>query len=120
GSNMQRQAVPLLKPEAPIVGTGLEGRAARDSGAVVVALEDGVVESVDGLQIVIAPKDNPLNKKIYPLKKFMRSNSGTCINQTPLCDVGDKVMAGDILADGPATDKGEIGLGKNVLVAFMP
>jgi DNA-directed RNA polymerase subunit beta len=120
GSNMQRQAVPLLKADAPIVGTGLEARAARDSGAVVVAQESGTVEYVDGLKIVIAPKDNPLNKRVYPLKKFMRSNSGSSINQTPLCNVGDKVVAGDVLADGPATDKGEIALGKNVLVAFMP
>lgn len=120
GSNMQRQAVPLLRADAPIVGTGLEGRSARDSGAVIVAQEEGVVEYVDGFKIVIAPKDNPLNKKTYVLKKFMRSNSGSCINQTPLCTVGDKVMPGDVLADGPATDKGEIALGKNVLVAFMP
>ncbi len=120
GSNMQRQAVPLLIPEAPIVGTGLEGRSARDSGAVIVAVEDGVVEYVDGFKIVVAPKDNPLNKRTYVLKKFMRSNSGTCISQTPLCNVGDKIVAGDVLADGPATDKGEIALGKNVLVAFMP
>ncbi|MGB7979110.1 MAG: DNA-directed RNA polymerase subunit beta [Chlamydiales bacterium] len=120
GSNMQRQAVPLLRADAPIVGTGLEWRSARDSGAVVVALEEGVVEYVDGYKIVVAPKDNPLNKRTYVLKKFMRSNSGSCINQTPLCTVGDKVMAGDVLADGPATDKGEIALGKNVLVAFMP
>ena len=91
GSNMQRQAVPLLKTDAPIVGTGLEARAARDSGAVVVAEEDGVVEYVDGFKIVVAPKDNPLNKRIYTLKKFLRSNGGTCINQTPLCNVGDKV-----------------------------
>lgn len=120
GSNMQRQAVPLMKTDAPIVGTGLEGRSARDSSAVVVATEDGVVEYVDGYRIVVAPKDNPLNKHTYPLKKFMRSNSGTCINQTPLCEIGDKIIAGDVLADGPATDKGEIALGKNVLVAFMP
>jgi DNA-directed RNA polymerase subunit beta len=120
GSNMQRQAVPLLKSEAPIVGTGLEGRAARDSGAVIVAVEDGVVDYVDGFKIVVAPKDNPLNKHVYELKKFMRSNSGTCINQTPICSVGDKVKAGDVLADGPATDTGEIAIGKNVLVAFMP
>ena len=120
GSNMQRQAVPLLRADAPIVGTGLEGRSARDSGAVVVAQEDGVVEFVDGYKIVVAPKDNPLNKHTYVLKKFMRSNSGTCINQTPICTVGDKVVAGDVLADGPATDRGEIALGKNVLVAFMP
>jgi DNA-directed RNA polymerase subunit beta len=120
GSNMQRQAVPLLKSEAPIVGTGLEGRAARDSGAVIVATENGVVDYVDGFKIVIAPKDNPLNKHTYQLKKFMRSNSGTCINQTPICSIGDKIKAGDVLADGPATDNGEIAIGKNVLVAFMP
>lgn len=120
GSNMQRQAVPLLKPEAPIVGTGLEARAARDSGAVVIAHEDGVVDHVDGFKIIISPKDNRLEKKTYSLKKFMRSNSGTCINQRPLCGVGDKVKAGDVIADGPATDKGEIALGRNVLVAFMP
>ena len=120
GSNMQRQAVPLLRAEAPVVGTGLEGRSARDSGAVIVAMEDGVVDYVDGFKIVISPKDNPLSKRVYELKKFMRSNSGTCINQTPICEVGDKVKAGDILADGPATDRGESALGKNVLVAFMP
>ncbi|MCB1180420.1 MAG: DNA-directed RNA polymerase subunit beta [Chlamydiia bacterium] len=120
GSNMQRQAVPLLKTEAPIVGTGLEARAARDSGAVVIATEDGTVDYVDGFQIVIASKQNPLEKKIYTLKKFMRSNFGTCINQEPLCSIGDEVKAGDVIADGAATDKGEIALGKNVLVAFMP
>lgn len=120
GSNMQRQGVPLLRPQAPFVGTGLEARAARDSGAVVIATEDGLVEHVDGSQIIIASKDNPLQKKIYLLKKFLRSNAGTCINQTPLCEVGDEIKAGDILADGPATDKGEIALGKNLLVAFMP
>ena len=120
GSNMQRQAVPLLKAEAPIVGTGLESRTARDSGAVVVAEEDGTVEYVDGFQIVIASKANRMNKKTYHLKKFLRSNAGTCINQTPLCSVGDEVVAGETIADGPATDKGEVALGKNVLVAFMP
>lgn len=120
GSNMQRQGVPLLRPEAPIVGTGLEARAARDSGAVIVAQEDGVVDYVDGLKIVISPKDNRLEKKTYHLKKFLRSNAGTCINQQPLCQTGDKIKAGDVIADGPATDKGEIALGKNVLVAFMP
>jgi DNA-directed RNA polymerase subunit beta len=120
GSNMQRQGVPLLKPEAPIVGTGLEARAARDSGSVVIAEEDGVVDYVDGFQIVVSPKKNPLEKKIYKLKKFMRSNAGSCINQMPLCNVGDKLKAGDVIADGPATDKGEIALGRNVLVAFMP
>lgn len=120
GSNMQRQAVPLLITDAPIVGTGIEKRVAKDSGAVIVAEEDGLVEYVDGLSIVIAPKLNPTKKKIYSLKKFLRSNSGSCINQTPLCRVGDSIKAGDVIADGPATDKGEIALGKNVLVAFMP
>lgn len=120
GSNMQRQAVPLLKPEAPIVGTGLEARAARDSGAVVIAEEDGKVDYVDGLKIVIASKQNLLEKKTYELKKFMRSNAGTSINQQPLCEMGDEIKAGDVIADGPATDRGEIALGKNVLVAFIP
>jgi DNA-directed RNA polymerase subunit beta len=120
GSNMQRQAVPLLIPKAPIVGTGLESRAAADSGAVVVAVEDGVVEYVDGMKIVIASKGNKLKKRVYQLKKFLRSNSGTCINQKPICGVGDKVKAGDVIADGPATEAGELSLGRNVLVAFMP
>jgi DNA-directed RNA polymerase subunit beta len=120
GSNMQRQGVPLLRAEAPVVGTGLEGRAARDSGAVVLAQEDGIVDYVDSETIIISPKDNRLEKKVYPLKKFMRSNSGTCINQIPLVRVGEKVKRGDVMADGPATDKGEIALGKNILVAFMP
>lgn len=120
GSNMQRQGVPLLRPDAPVVGTGLEARAARDSGAVVLALEDGVVDYVDGTKIVISPKDNRLEKKTYHLKKFLRSNAGTCINQQPLCNTGDKVKAGDVIADGPATERGEMALGKNVLVAFMP
>lgn len=120
GSNMQRQAVPLLKPDAPIVGTGLEARSARDSGAVVIATEDGFVDYVDGFKIVISNKDNRLEKKTYTLKKFLRSNAGTCINQQPLCNIGDEIKAGDVIADGPATDKGEVALGKNVLVAFMP
>jgi len=120
GSNMQRQGVPLLKTEAPIVGTGLERRTAKDSGAVCIAEEDGTVEYVDGFKIVVAAKSNPLNKRNYYLKKFMRSNAGTSLNQTPICNVGDKVKAGDIIADGSSTDKGEVGLGKNVLVAFMP
>ncbi len=120
GSNMQRQGVPLLRTEAPIVGTGLERRTAKDSGAVVIAEEDGTVEQVDGFKIVVAAKSNPLNKRTYTLKKFMRSNAGTCLNQTPMCTVGDKVKAGDIIADGSSTDKGEVALGKNVLVAFMP
>ena len=120
GSNMQRQGVPLLKTDAPLVGTGLEQRAARDSGAVMIAEEDGTVEYVDGFKIVVSAKSNPTKKKVYQLNKFMRSNAGTCINQTPLCDIGDEVKLGDIIADGPATDKGEAALGKNVLVAFMP
>ena len=120
GSNMQRQAVPLLKPEAPYVGTGLENRCARDSGAVIIAEEDGTVEYVDGFRIVISPKANPTAKKTYELQKFMRSNNGTCLNQTPLCNVGDDFLAGDILADGSAVENGEVALGKNVLVAFMP
>jgi DNA-directed RNA polymerase subunit beta len=120
GSNMQRQAVPLLRTDAPYVGTGLELRSARDSGAVIVAEEDGIVEFVDGYKIVIASKANLSHKKTYVLKKFMRSNGGTCINQTPLCETGDEIRAGDIIADGPATDKGEIALGKNALAAFMP
>lgn len=120
GSNMQRQGVPLLKPDAPLVGTGLEARAARDSGAVIIAQEDGIVEYVDGSQIVISPKGNRLEKKVYQLKKFLRSNAGTCINQQPLCQIGDKIKAGDVIADGPATENGEVALGKNVLVSFMP
>jgi DNA-directed RNA polymerase subunit beta len=120
GSNMQRQAVPLLKTDAPIVGTGLELRSAKDSGAVITATEDGIVEYVDGFKIIIAAKSNLSQKKTYVLKKFLRSNGGTCINQTPLCNVGDEIIAGDVLADGPSTDLGEIALGKNVLVAFMP
>ena len=120
GSNMQRQAVPLLETDAPIVGTGLEKKTARDSGAVVVAEAAGTVEYVDGFKIVIADKDNVTNKRTYTLRKFLRSNAGTCINQTPLCNVGDTVSSGEVIADGPSTDKGEIALGKNVLVAFMP
>ncbi|MCH9630392.1 MAG: DNA-directed RNA polymerase subunit beta [Chlamydiia bacterium] len=120
GSNMQRQAVPLLKTDAPLVGTGLECRVAKDSGAVMISDIDGVVEYVDGFRVVIAPDNNPMEKKTFVLQKFLRSNAGTCINQTPLCNVGDKIKAGDIIADGPATDKGEVALGKNVLVAFMP
>lgn len=120
GSNMQRQAVPLLKTESPVVGTGIEARAAKDSGAVITAVEDGKVDYVDGLKIVIAAKTNPLDKKTYYLNKFMRSNGGTSLNQTPLVEVGDDILAGDVIADGPSTDRGEVALGKNVLVAFMP
>lgn len=120
GSNMQRQAVPLLVPEAPIVGTGLEKRCARDSGAVVIAEENGIVEYIDGTKIIVSLKDNPLKKKTYFLKKFLKSNSGTVINQTPICNIGDKIKTNDVIADGSATDSGEIALGRNVLVAFMP
>ncbi len=120
GSNMQRQAVPLLKTDSPIVGTGVELRAAKDSGAVIIVEEDGVVEFVDGFKIIIALKANPLQKQTYVLKKFMKTNAGTCLNQTPLVGVGDVVKAGDIIADGPSTDRGEVALGKNVVVAFMP
>ena len=120
GSNMQRQAVPLMKTETPLVGTGLEVRAARDSGAVVAAEENGTVVEVDGFSVIIAPKKSPKERKTYFMKKFLRSNSGSCINQTPICQIGDKIKAGDIIADGPATDCGEMALGKNVLVAFMP
>ena len=120
GSNMQRQGVPLLKTQAPLVGTGLEKRAARDSGAVVIATDDGTVEYVDGHRVVIGAKNNPTQKKTYELNKFMRSNAGTCLNQTPLCNIGDEVKLGDVIADGPATENGEVALGKNVLVAFMP
>lgn len=120
GSNMQRQGVPLLLPDAPIVGTGLEKRAARDSGAVILAQEAGTVVYVDGSRIEVAPANNPKDVKVYELKKFIRSNSGSSINQTPLCEVGDKIIAGDVIADGPATEMGEVALGKNVLAAFMP
>lgn len=120
GSNMQRQAVPLLAPETPIVGTGLESKAARDSGAVVVAEEEGTVIYADGNRIDVQPKRNKLATKSYVLKKFLRSNAGTCINQRPLVKVGEKVTPGQILADGPATDRGDVALGQNVLVAFMP
>ena len=118
GSNMQRQAVPLLRAEAPIVGTGMEFVAARDSGAIVLAKRSGVVESVDASRIVVRTKDNGVD--IYSLIKFQRSNQATCINQKPIVKVGDIVVAGDVLADGSSTDLGELALGKNVLVAFMP
>jgi len=124
GSNMMRQAVPLLKAEAPLVGTGMESVVAVDSGAVVTAKRDGVVEQVDAKRIVVrATKETDLTKSgvdIYNLLKFQRSNQSTCINQRPLVAVGDDVKAGDIIADGPSTQFGELALGKNVLVAFMP
>ena len=123
GSNMQRQGVPLLRSEAPLVGTGIEATVAKDSGATLVAKYDGVVDSVDANRIVIRSDDKHASNvgvEIYRLQKFRRSNQNTCINQVPLVKVGDKIKAGDIIADGPCTDMGELALGKNVLVAFMP
>lgn len=118
GANMQRQAVPLLKAEAPIIGTGIEYKAAKDSGVVVVATNDGIVEKVSSSEIIIRrDKDNQLDK--YKLLKFKRSNQGTTINQRPIVKQGEKIEAGDIIADGPSTDLGEIALGKNILIAFM-
>jgi DNA-directed RNA polymerase subunit beta len=118
GSNMQRQAVPLLRSEAPVVGTGMEHAAARDSGAIVVARRSGVVESVDATRIVVNTRDGAVD--IYNLIKYQRSNQATIINQKPTVEAGEKVTKGDILADGSSTDRGELALGKNVLVAFMP
>jgi DNA-directed RNA polymerase subunit beta len=118
GSNMQRQAVPLLRSESPVVGTGMEMAAARDSGAVVVARNPGVVESVDATRIVVSTNDGVVD--IYKLIKFQRSNQATNINQKPVVSVGQKVKNGQVLADGSSTDQGELALGKNVLVAFMP
>ncbi len=121
GSNMQRQAVPLVRSEAPIVGTGMERRVARDSGVCIVARRAGVVESVDAARIVVraGDKEHPL-PDIYRLKKFYRSNQNTAYNQRPVVRPGDRVEAGDVLADGPSCDKGELALGRNVVVAFMP
>jgi DNA-directed RNA polymerase beta subunit len=120
GSNMQRQAVPLLTPDAPIVGTGMEYVAARDSGALVLAKRAGRVESVDASRIVVRASGSDGGVDIYALVKFQRSNQATCINQRPIVDVGDSVRKGDILADGQSTDLGELSLGQNILVAFMP
>ena len=117
GSNMQRQAVPLLEPESPIVGTGMEERAARDSGQVIVALRPGVVTSVTADRIPIEPDEGELDE--YRLEKFVRSNQGTCINQRPIVDVGQRVEADQAIADSSSTDKGELALGRNILVAFM-
>ena len=125
GSNMQRQAVPLLRTDAPLVGTGMEPVVARDSGVTVLAERDGVVESVDATRIVIRA-DDPRNDgidtgiDIKGLIKFQRSNQSTCVNQKPIVKSGDRVRAGDVIADGPATELGELALGRNVLVAFMP
>jgi DNA-directed RNA polymerase subunit beta len=124
GSNMQRQAVPLLRAEAPLVGTGMESVVARDSGAAIGARRSGVVDQVDATRIVVRATDETDPSKsgvdIYNLRKFQRSNQNTCINQRPLVRVGDRVEQGEIIADGPSTDLGDLALGKNVLVAFMP
>src|SRR5213596_1611956 len=128
GSNMQRQAVPLLQPEAPLVGTGMEHVVARDSGSVVVAKRPGVVEYVSADRVVVraesrSKKTDPVQDlplDIYKLTKYQRSNQNTCINQKPIVRKGQKVAAGEVIADGPGTDQGELALGRNVLVAFMP
>jgi DNA-directed RNA polymerase subunit beta len=119
GANMQRQAVPLLRPQAPYVGTGLEFRAAVDAGDVIVAEFNGVVEEVTADRIVVAPSGGSGERRVYRLEKFRRSNQSTCINQRPTVKEGQKVRKGDILADGPSTEKGELALGANLLVAFM-
>ena len=132
GSNMQRQAVPLLRSDSPLVGTGLEERIARDSKVCVIAEEAGTVASVDATRIIVTKSgDLPEGKRkivtdpenhvwVYELRKFMRSNAATCFNQTPIVGKGDKVKKGQVLADGPCVEKGELALGRNVLVAFMP
>ncbi|MCY4593059.1 MAG: DNA-directed RNA polymerase subunit beta [Alphaproteobacteria bacterium] len=124
GSNMQRQAVPLVRAEAPYVGTGMEGTVARDSGVAIVARRSGTVVQIDAQRIVVQATDDRdtahSNVDIYRMLKFQRSNQNTCVNQRPLVSVGEQVVAGDIIADGPSTDHGELALGRNVLVAFMP
>src|SRR5215468_10790292 len=127
GSNMQRQAVPLIKGEAPLVGTGMERVTARDSGAVVLCKRDGIVDQVDSERIIVRVESDhsgvlsrEVGADIYTLIKFKRSNQNTCINQKPLVRVGDRVKKGQVLADGPCTDRGELALGRNVLVAFVP
>src|SRR5213595_1936618 len=126
GSNMQRQAVPLVRTTSPLIGTGMEGIVARDSGVTVVAKRDGIVDWVDANRIVVRPskvdpKDpNSVRPDIYTLVKFQRSNQNTCMNQKPIVQPGDRVKAGDVIADGPATETGELALGQNVVVAFMP
>jgi len=118
GSNMQRQAVPLLRSEAPLIGTGMEHRAAKDTGDVITALADGTVTFVDANRIDVKRKNGDID--VYKVAKFRRSNQGTCVNQKPIVDEGQKVVESEIIADGPCTDLGEIALGKNLLVAFMP
>ncbi|MEJ7601648.1 MAG: DNA-directed RNA polymerase subunit beta [Kofleriaceae bacterium] len=126
GSNMQRQAVPLIRTTSPLIGTGMEGIVARDSGVTVVARRDGTVDWVDANRVVVRPskvdpKDpNSVRPDIYTLVKFQRSNQNTCMNQKPIVQPGDRVKAGDVIADGPATETGELALGQNVVVAFMP
>src|SRR6058998_3892233 len=127
GSNMQRQSVPLLRAEAPYIGTGMEDVTARDSGAVVIARRDGVVDYVDSERIIVKADHNvdgtisrEVTADIYTLIKFKRSNQNTCINQRPIVHVGERVSKGQVIADGPCTDRGELALGRNVLVAFMP
>jgi DNA-directed RNA polymerase subunit beta len=127
GANMQRQSVPLLRAEAPLVGTGMEGVTARDSGAVVLARRSGVIDSVDSERIIVrveggheAQLSREVGSDIYQLTKFKRSNQNTCINQKPIVRKGDRVAKGQVIADGPCTDFGELALGRNVLVAFMP
>src|SRR3954467_2348001 len=124
GSNMQKQAVPLIQTDAPLVGTGMEAIVAVDSGAVLVARRPGIVEQIDGTRIVVRATEETDPTKpgvdIYRLQKFQRSNTSTCINQRPLVRVGDRVSAGDVVADGPSTELGELALGRNTLVAFMP
>ncbi len=117
GSNMQRQAVPLLRPEAPIIATGIEHKIAYDSGVMVIAKNDGVVKSVSAEKIVVTLGDG--SEDVYALQKFERSNNGTCINQRPIVDKGQPVVKGMVLADGPATDNGELSLGRNILIGFM-
>ena len=119
GANMQRQAVPLLRPTAPFIGTGVEGRAARDAGDVILAKGDGTVTDVSGEAIVV-DYEGKQGRTTYRLSKFRRSNQGTCINQKPRVEIGDVVTDGSVLADGPSTHEGELALGKNLLVAFMP
>ena len=125
GANMQRQAVPTLRSQKPLVGTGIERAVARDSGVTVNALRGGVVDQVDAARIVVRANEkevgaNDAGVDIYNLVKYTRSNQNTCINQRPLVRVGDRIERGDVLADGPSTDIGELALGQNMLVAFMP
>ncbi|MGD0974853.1 MAG: DNA-directed RNA polymerase subunit beta [Candidatus Korobacteraceae bacterium] len=128
GANMQRQSVPLLRAQAPIVGTGMEGVTARDSGAVVLARRNGIIDSVDSQRIIVRVEgehhptqlSREVGSDIYQLTKFKRSNQNTCINQKPIVKKGQRVLKGEVIADGPCTDRGELALGRNVLVAFMP